>query len=375
MVGSHHHRPQRVAVIGSGCSGLAAAYALTKHGHDVHVFEKDDHVGGHAHTQYVGDVPVDTGFMVCNHVTYPTMLQWFEDEGVCIEPSDMSLSVSLDGGQWEWGSEGLDALFATRTNAASPSFWRMLREMVRFKRDAEAFLAHPPADKNSVSLGAFLRSKGYSSYFVSRYLVPACASIWSVPASSVHDSPAFFILEFLKNHHMLQIMDRPQWYTVAGRSAAGYVAKVTREFADKIRTSTEVVSVSHSAKEGWSVRSRSKGGEVVDEAGFDHLVFACHAPDAATILGTEASAAQTDFLSAFEYQTSTIYLHQDPSLMPRRKQCWSAWNFLGTDESRGVVVTYYLNKLQSLNREHPNVGDVFVTLNPASQPSPSPRPS
>jgi len=412
-------RPLKIAVIGSGCTGLAAAYALHKSGHSVKVFEKDSHVGGHAHTQYIGDVPVDTGFMVCNHVTYPTMLQWFENEGVTIQESDMSLSVSLEGGKWEWGSEGLSGLFACKSNAASPAFLRMLREMTTFKADAEAFLADPPADKNAMSLGAFLRERRYSDYFVERYLVPACASIWSVPATRVVDSPAYFILEFMANHHMLQVFNRPQWYTVAGRSAEGYVAKVTASFAEQIVTNAEVIAVTKSGsglrlkvreakskvkvgtasaaasavKSALSTAtstvtsavsavvspSREKGGatsvdlaamEEHDET-FDHVIFACHAPDALSILGDAATTSQAEWLSAFEYQTSQLYLHQDPALMPTRKTCWSAWNFLGTDDERGVAVTYYLNKLQSLAKEHPTVGDVFVTLNPAAPPETS----
>ena len=363
---------KRIAVVGSGCAGLAAAYALDKHGHDVWMYEKDEHVGGHAHTQMVGDVPVDTGFMVCNHVTYPTMLQWFEQEGVRIQPSDMSLSVSLEDGGFEWGSNGLGALFAQRSNCASPSFWRMLREMFTFQRDAEAFLADPPDDRNSVSLGQFLSARRYSSYFVERYLVPACASIWSVPAATVHESPAFFILEFMKNHHMLSVFSRPQWYTVAGRSADGYVAKVTKAFAHKIRTGSEVVGASASGDGDaarWTLHFAA--ADQSDEA-FDHVVFACHAPDAKAILGDAASAEQAEFLGAFQYQLSTIYLHQDAALMPTRRACWSAWNFLGAeDAARGVVVTYHLNTLQSLSKEHPDVGDVFVTLNPATPPAPS----
>ena len=363
---SETKKPVRVAIVGSGCSGLAAAYALHRSGHDIKVFEKDAHVGGHAHTQYVGKVPVDTGFMVCNHVTYPTMLKWFEDEGVAIQASDMSLSVSLEDGAWEWGSEGLGGLFATKTNMASPAFLRMLREMTTFKADAEAFLASPPADKNAVSLGDFLREKRYSTYFVERYLVPACASIWSVPAARVTESPAYFILEFMANHHMLQVFNRPQWYTVRGRSADGYIAKVTAAFKNKIVTSAEVTGVSKLAS-GWKLTIKTPDASL-DET-FDQIIFACHAPDAKIIMGSAASAAQSQWLDAFAYQTSQLYLHQDPALMPRRKACWAAWNFLGTDESRGVAVTYYLNKLQKLEQEHPDVGHVFVTLNPAKPPA------
>jgi hypothetical protein len=238
------------------------------------------------------------------------------------------LSVSLNGGSWEWGSDGVGSLFATRSNLASPAFYRMLYELTTFKGDAEAFLANPPADKNSVTLGAFLSARRYSDFFTQRYLVPACASIWSVPASAVQASPAYFILDFMRNHHMLQIFDRPQWYTVAGRSADGYVAKVTRGFAHKIRTSAEVVSVKKMAGADAAgtaaAAATTKGSSRTwtltlasgEELSFDHVLFACHAPDALAILADAASPAQAAFLRAFDYQISTIYLHQDPG--PRR---------------------------------------------------------
>lgn len=231
------HSPKRIAIVGSGVSGLAAASVLFKAGHEITIYEKSTHVGGHAQTIPVHfgandpssyrSIPVDVGFMVFNHCTYTNMIPWLESHDVKFEPSDMSLSVSLrhaDGRElMEWGSD-LAGLFARRRNLTDLSFWSMLKEMVRFNRDALAFLQEIngddeegySAEASDETLGAFLQRKGYAQSLIDFYIIPVCAAVWSCPRERVLAFPVYFILSFMKNHHLLQITGRPQWYTISG---------------------------------------------------------------------------------------------------------------------------------------------------------------
>ncbi len=211
---------KRVAVIGSGVSGLVAAYSLHEKGYEVTMYEKGDHVGGHAWTVPLGKYEVDVGFQVLNHCTYPNLLAIFDKLDVELEASEMSFAVDVPG-LVEWGSESLDALFAQKKNAMRPSFWYMLYDMKRFQKDVESFLASASADQigaRSSTLNEFLKNRGYSNMFIKGYLLPMCASIWSTSANDVFEFPAFSILMFMKNHCLLQLTSRPQWLTVKGRS-------------------------------------------------------------------------------------------------------------------------------------------------------------
>jgi cyclopropane-fatty-acyl-phospholipid synthase len=230
--------PKRIAVIGSGVSGLAAASVLSKAGHDVTVYEKNAHVGGHAETLpvYFGNtdkstsrfVPVDVGFIIFNQCTYTNMIAWFESHGVRFEPSDISFSVSLKNAQGEeiveWGSDPA-ALIARRKNLIDPSFFFMLKDMSRFHTDALAFLKEQNGDDeegysenvSDETLGAYLKRKAYAQSLIDYYIIPACAAIWSCPREQVVNFPAYFILSYMKNHHLLQVFGRPQWYTISGK--------------------------------------------------------------------------------------------------------------------------------------------------------------
>ncbi|KAB1219321.1 Cyclopropane-fatty-acyl-phospholipid synthase [Morella rubra] len=286
------------------------------------------------------------------------MMQFFESLGVDMEASDMSFAVSLDKG-WgcEWGSQnGLSSLFAQKKNMINPNFWQMLREIVNY---LEVLENNPDIDRNE-TLGQFINSRGYSELFQKAYLVPICGSIWSCPSEGVMGFSAFSVLSFCRNHHLLQIFGRPQWLTVRWRSHC-YVQKVREVLESKncqIRTTSEVHSIS-SNDEGCTVIC----GDGSEET-YNGCILAVHAPDALNILGDQATFDEMRILGAFQYVYSDIFLHRDKHLMPKNRAAWSAWNFLGSTDSK-VCLTYWLNVLQ-------NIGETsmpyLVTLNPDHTP-------
>ncbi|CAA0818685.1 Cyclopropane-fatty-acyl-phospholipid synthase, partial [Striga hermonthica] len=355
----------RVAVVGAGVSGLVAAYVAAEGGAEVVVYEKEDYLGGHAKTVTIDDTSLDLGFMVFNRVTYPNMMEFFESLGVDMELSDMSFAVSLDKGQGcEWGSRnGLSSLFAQKKNVLNPFFWKMIQEIVKFKDDVVNYLeeldGNPDIDRNE-TLGHFIKSRGYSELFQRAYLIPICGSIWSCSSEGVMSFSAYSILSFCRNHHLLQLFGRPQWLTVRWRSQT-YVKRVRQELESRgcqIRTNSEVCSVS-STDEGCTVSCKDGSEEKYDEC-----IIAAHAPDALKMLGKQATFDELRILGAFQYAYSDIYLHRDKNFMPKNTAAWSAWNFLGTINSK-VCVTYWLNILQNISEK----GLPFlVTLNPPSTP-------
>ncbi|CAO2832203.1 unnamed protein product [Amaranthus hypochondriacus] len=355
----------RIAVIGGGISGLGAAYELAKGGVEVVLYEKEDYLGGHAKTVRFEGIDLDLGFMVFNRVTYPNMMELFERLGIEMENSDMSFSVSLDNGRGcEWGSRtGLSGLFAQKSNAINPYFWKMIQEIIKFKTEVIMYLEelenNPDIDR-SETLGHFIKSRGYSEQFQKAYLIPMCASIWSCPSDIVMNFSAFSILSFCRNHHLLQVFGRPQWLTVKGRSHC-YVKKIKDELEARrvqVKTSCEVISISTS-DEGCTVSCIDGSNHE-----YDGCIIASHAPDAIRILGKEATYEEISILGAFKYVYSDIFLHHDKSFMPRNPAAWSAWNFLGSTDSK-VCLTYWLNVLQNLSETSL---PFLVTLNPPHEP-------
>ncbi|XP_022871351.1 uncharacterized protein LOC111390533 isoform X1 [Olea europaea var. sylvestris] len=355
----------KVAVVGTGISGLVSAYVLAKAGIEVVLFEKENYLGGHAKTVNVDGTNLDLGFMVFNRVTYPNMMEFFESLGVDMELSDMSFAVSLDKGRGcEWGSRnGLSSLFAQKKNVLNLHFWQMIREIIKFKDDTIIFLEdldrNPDIDRNE-TLRQFLQSRGYSELFQKAYLVPICASIWSCSSEGVLSFSAYSILSFCRNHHLLQLFGRPQWLTVRWRSQ-NYVNVVRKELESRgcqIRTNCEVCSVSTN-DEGCVISCADGSEERCDEC-----IIAAHAPDALKLLGKQATHDELRILGAFQYAYSDIFLHHDTNLMPQNPAAWSAWNFLGTIDNK-VCVTYWLNILQNISV----TGQPFlVTLNPPHKP-------
>ncbi|XP_042401966.1 uncharacterized protein LOC121991946 [Zingiber officinale] len=355
----------RVAVVGAGISGLAAAYTLAKAGAEVVVYEKEGYLGGHAKTVSFDGILLDFGFMVFNRVTYPNMMELFESLGVETEVSDMSFAISLDDGKgYEWGGRnGFSSLFSQKANLLNPYFWRMIQELLKFKGDVLKYLekleGDPDVDRNE-TLEHFIKSHGYSELFQKGHLIPICATFWSCPPNAVLHFPAYYVLSFFRNSHLLQLSGGPQWHTVKSRSQ-NYIGRVREELERRsctIRTGYAVQSV-FSTDGGCCVVGADCSKEM-----YDQCIISAHAPDALKLLGEQATFEEARILGAFQYVYSDIYLHHDKSLMPKNPAAWSACNYLGATHD-GVCVTYWLNVLQNLGSTKL---PYLVTLNPPRVP-------
>jgi predicted NAD/FAD-binding protein len=354
--------PLKVAVIGSGISGLSCAWLLQGR-HDVTVYEADRRVGGHSHTvEAAGSdtpVPVDTGFIVYNEANYPNLTALFRHLGVATQHAEMSFGVSLDGGALEYGSAHPGALLAQPGNLFKPRFWAMIKDLVRFYREAPQALA--ALEREPLTLGELLDRGGYGEAFQHDHLLPQVGAIWSTSPAGARDYPAAALIRFFTNHGLLNLTTRPQWRTVSGGSRA-YVAKLTAPFADRIRRDSGVVQVRRLIGGGVEVRDVQGGVER-----FDRVVIATHADQALQMLDTPTAEEQS-ILGAFRYSSNLAVLHSDPALMPRRRAAWSGWNHIGRrDEPDGFCVTYWMNLLQTLPRHR----NLFVTLNPRQAPDPA----
>lgn len=359
----HLYKPvQRIAVIGTGVSGLGAAWALARR-HDVCLYEQAARPGGHVNTVEVEEagrrIPVDTGFIVYNERNYPRLTALLARLGVASQPSDMSFGVSIGAGALEYAGDNLRSLFAQPANLFSPAHWGMLRDILRFNREAKRFLRAPDPD---LSLGGFLARGGYGRRLREAYLLPMGAAIWSCPPRRMLDFPAASLLRFFANHGLLDLSGRPQWRTLRG-GAREYVARLLADFPGECRFATPVSRVRHGPG----------GPEVRDAHGhaerFDAVVLAVHADQALALLADPAPGHRR-LLGAFRYQNNRALLHSDPALMPRRRRIWSSWNYLadaGADGTAAVSVSYWMNRLQSL----PARRDYFVSLNPLREPDPA----
>lgn len=347
----------RIAVVGSGISGLAAAWSLSRR-HQVTLIEAAERVGGHSRTVDVR-LPdgrthaVDTGFIVYNDSTYRNLTRLFAHLGVASRPTDMSFAVSLDDGRLEYAArDGLRGLFAQRKNMISPRFWRMLHDLLRFYREAPAHAGK----LGLATLGDFLSERGYSNAFRDDHLLPMAAAIWSAPAPAILDYPAEAFIRFCENHGLLRLANRPQWRTVIGGSRA-YVDALLADFRGEVATRRGIAQVERDAF----------GVTLVDGAGqrerFDAAVIAAHAPDALAMLA-QPSAAERALLTPFRYSRNHAVLHSDPALMPRRRSAWASWNYLRQGEGQGLSVSYWMNMLQGLETATP----LIVTLNPCRPP-------
>lgn len=352
---------QRIAVIGSGIAGLSAAWALSRSGYGVTLFEAEDWLGGHTRTIDVtldGMVaPVDTGFLVFNDRTYPHLVALFDHLGVESARSDMSFSVSVADAGIEWAGTSLAALFAQKRNVLRPRFWGMLTEILRFNREALDLLDRDiPA---TLSLGEFLDQRGYGAAFRDWYLLPMAAAIWSCPVQQMSAYPCATFLRFCRNHGLLQIRGRPQWRTVRG-GGREYVRRMAVEIADvRLGTAVEAVVRGEDAVEVRSV----DGGER-----FDQVVLACHSDQALALLA-DVRSDERSLLGSIRYQANRIVLHTDASFMPRTRGAWSSWNYVhdaSEAPQRPVSVSYWLNRLQPL----PFCTDLIETLNPHREPRP-----
>jgi predicted NAD/FAD-binding protein len=355
---------ERIAVVGSGISGLAAAWLLARR-YRVTLFEAAPRLGGHSHTVDVSlegqRFPVDTGFLVFNHHTYPHLTALFETLGVEVVESEMTFSVSLAEPRLEWAGSSLATLFAQRRNLARPQFWAMLQDILRFNRETTR-LAKQGASV-PWSLQEYLDIEGYGRPFRDWYLLPMAAAIWSCPTGQMLDYPLATFVRFCHNHGLLQIFDRPQWLTVRGGSRE-YVQRIAQALED-VRLATPVIGL-HRDEAGVSVQTAA-GSER-----FDQLVLACHSDQALRLVGDTASGRELAVLEAIRYQPNRAVLHHDPLLLPQRRAVWSAWNYAsgaGEPEERPVSVSYLINRLQPLPVKTP----VVVSLNPYVEPRPDYR--
>jgi len=354
---SHSPTPrQRIAVVGSGVSGLSAAWLLSQT-HEVVLYEADDRIGGHANTVDVpGTGPVDTGFIVYNERNYPNFTAMLAHLDVDSIKSQMSFSASLDQGDFEYCGEGLAGLLAQKRNAFRPRFWTLLRDLLRFYREAPAVLDRP--DLQMLTLDEYLRAQRYSRSFVDDHLLPMAAAIWSSSASDIRAYPLLAFVRFFQSHNLLQIRERPAWRTVKGGSRS-YINALLGQFKGQVRLSTPVANI----------RRDAAGVTIIDQAGqadrFDSVLVATHADQALRMLETPTDD-ECRLLGAFGYTVNTAVLHADPRFMPRLRRVWSCWNYMAVDQAESahpLCVSYWMNRLQSLPGR-----DLFVTLNPPRDP-------
>ena len=354
---------QRIAIVGSGISGLATAWLLGRGPYEVTLFEADSRLGGHSNTVDVTlegcTHPVDTGFLVFNDRTYPNLIAMFEQLGVETVESEMSFAVSLQDPDLEWAGSSLLTVFGQKRNLLRRPFWAMLSDILRFNRESIAWLATHPNQPRS--LRDFLVVGHYANSFCDWYLLPMAAAIWSCPTGQMLDMPLATFIRFCQNHGLLQVFDRPLWRTVKGGSRK-YVNKIAAQLHD-VRLACPVRAVTR----------RDRQVEVIHAGGsesFDQVVMACHSDQSLAILGATASAAQTELLAKVRYQANRALLHTDSRLLPRDSRLWSAWNYFagrGEPGAQAVGVSYLINRLQPLPFKTP----VVVTLNPAIEPDPA----
>jgi predicted NAD/FAD-binding protein len=342
----------KIAIIGSGIAGNVAAYHLCRE-HEITVFEAGDHIGGHTHTHVIEQddrqVAVDTGFIVFNDWTYPKFIALLTELGVESQLSEMSFSVKCDTTGLEYNGTTLNSLFAQRSNLVRPAFWRMIRDILRFNREAPMLLNEDAAE---ITLGEHLHAQGFAKEFVRNYILPMGAAIWSASPTTMLNFPARYFVRFFHNHGMLSVDNRPTWRTIRGGSAR-YVEKLTAPFRDHIRLNAPVESV---RRLPGHVMIKPQWGEAER---FDRVFFACHSDQALRLLA-DATPLEREVLGAIPYQQNDVILHTDTSILPKRKLAWAAWNYhLGGEQQNRVAVTYNMNILQRLQTTTP----LLVTLN------------
>ncbi len=339
----------KIAVIGSGISGLSAAYYLSKK-FKVDLFEQEDYFGGHSYTYDIKNkiktIPVDLGFIVFNELTYPNLINFFKELEVPFEKSDMSFSVSIKDTSIEYSGRGMKGIFANKLNIFNLNFLKMIKEIITFYKNAPSLL-HKNLDGET--LGSFLDKSNYSKYLIEYHIIPMVAAIWSMPLNKAKDMPLELFLKFFTNHGLFKLKNRPQWYTVTSRSRT-YVEKVLKKISGEIFKNYKVNRISRSED---NVRV-TIGDEYLD---YDHVILASHADQSLQMLENPTDD-ETRILSKFKYVSNSAVLHTDKKLMPRKKLAWSSWNSISKGSK--TCVTYWLNNLQNLECDD----NFFLTLNP-----------
>ena len=343
----------KIAVIGSGISGLSSAFYLSKK-YKVDLLEQDDHFGGHSYTYDIKNssktIPVDLGFIVFNEQTYPNLINFFKELKVPFEKSDMSFSVSVQNTNVEYGGSGPRAIFANKNNIFNFDFLKMIKEIIIFYKKAPSLLKK---DLNGVTLGSYLNTSKFSKYFIEYHIIPMVAAIWSMPFSKAKDMPLELFLKFFINHGLFKFKNRPQWYTVTNRSRT-YVKKILASISGEIYKNYKVRKI---IRNDNNVRLLI-GNEYLD---YDQVILASHADQSLELLESP-SEEEERILGKFKYISNIAILHTDKNLMPKKKIAWSSWNSISKENK--TCVTYWLNKLQNLGCDT----DYFLTLNPIYKP-------
>ena len=351
----------KIAVIGSGISGLACAYYLHRD-HDVHVLESAERIGGHTATVDVAmggrRFAVDTGFIVYNDWTYPNFIALMEELGVVTQPTNMSFSMSDKSSGLEYAGSSLSTLFCQRSNLVSPTFLGMLRDILRFNKESVRDLEEGRISAD-ITLGDYLANNGYGRAFTEYYLVPMGSAIWSADTPVMLDFPLQFFVRFFRNHGLLNVRNRPQWRVIEGGSRE-YLQPLTAGYAKNIRTGAAISSVRR-LPEGGAELAMADG--TLER--FDRVVFACHSDQALALLG-DASTAEHEILSAIPYQNNDVVLHTDVRLLPRNRKAWSSWNYMRSEASQRATLTYNMNILQNLQAPE----TFCVTLNDSAAINP-----
>lgn len=349
----------RIAVIGSGIAGLASAWLLSRE-HDVTLYEANDYLGGHTHTHDIAlhdrHYTVDTGFIVYNRAHYPLLTRLFDELGVASQPTTMSFSVMNEASGLEYNAASLDTFYCQRRNLLSWRFHGMLRDILRFYREAPALLE---GNGPGPALGEYLDQHHYGAAFRDEHLVPMASALWSSPATQILDFPVRYLVQFMANHQMLQVSGRPQWRVVRGGSSS-YVQALRRSWKVNERLNCPVRAL---RRDGHAVCIESSAGR----ERFDEAVLACHSDQALALLA-DADGCERAILGAIPYQANEVVLHTDARLLPRQRKAWAAWNaWLPRDAAQACTVSYCMNVLQSIESPEPFV----VTLNrsPAIDPA------
>lgn len=334
----------KIAIIGSGISGLTAAYYLAPH-HDITVHESASRIGGHTATVDVDNegesIAIDTGFIVYNDWTYPKFIELMNEIGVSSKPTEMSFSVRCDDSGLEYGGNNLNTLFAQRSNLFKPYFLSMVQDILRFNREAIEDFDNGNISE-SITLGEYLSQNGYRPAFIDKYLLPMGCAIWSASTDNMNSFPLLFFVRFLKNHGLLSVNNRPQWRVIKGGSRS-YLAPLTHSFKHSINLNADIQSVRRC---DGSIEILFTGGNT---AKYDHVIFSCHSDQALGLL-RDASKAERNALTAIPYQGNEVVLHTDETLLPNRKLAWSSWNYwLRQNRQERAVLTYNMNILQGLS--------------------------
>ncbi len=345
---------KKIAVIGSGISGLTSSFLLSKH-HDVTLFEANDYLGGHTHTKSVemeGAIySIDTGFIVFNKRTYPNFCKLLEELNVPIQPSEMSFSYRSDSRGLEYSGNNLNTLFSDRRNLLKLDFYVLIKDILSFNFDAKKFIAQP--HDFELTINDFIREHNYSEQFKQCYLVPMMAAIWTKNKDDALKCPAYFILQFYNNHGLLDLFNRPMWYVIK-EGSKNCITPMINRITDKIHLNSKVDLIK---RENNKITIVANSNEHV----FDAVVCATHSNQALAML-EKPSSEEIRILSAIRYTENEVVLHRDSNIMPKRKRAWASWNYLD-NESTSSTLTYYMNRLQSIDSSH----DFFVSVNLSSK--------